>query len=231
MTSVIIRQPGYIPNIGFFKKIESCDIFVFLDDAQYAIRAWDNRNKIKTKNGPVWISVPVIIPYKKKLNDVKIFYKKNWQTVHKELIKKNYQNAPFFKDYWNDIENILNRKWEYLIDLNLELIKYIISTLQLKTELKKSSEMNIVSKSSRRLLDICKKVNADCYISGINGKQYLDEEIFKNEGIKVVYENFQHPIYKQINGDLIKNMSIIDLLFNEGDNSKNIIKDAKNLET
>jgi hypothetical protein len=230
MKSTIIRQPGYLPNVGFFKKIESCDIFVLFDDAQYAIRAWDNRNKIKTKDGgSSWITVPVISPYKKNLNQVKISYDKNWQKTHKGLIKKNYLESPFFKDYWEDISDILDTHWDYLIDLNLKIINYVISSIGLKTKIVRSSEMKITSQRSQRLLGICKNLNVDCYISGINGKEYLEKDIFDREGIQVMYENFQHPVYKQINGNFIKNMSIIDLLFNEGENAKNIIINSKNL--
>jgi len=229
MKSAIIRQPGYMPNVGFFKKIESCDIFVIFDDAQYAIRAWDNRNKIKTKEGWSWISVPVISPFKKYLNQVQIAYDKNWQKTHKELIKINYEDAPYFKNYWNDLSNIIDTNYNYLIELNLKIIYYVISLLGLKTKIVQTSEMKINTQKSQRLLDICKKLKVDCYISGINGKEYLDRDIFDVDDIQVVYENFKHPIYNQINGDFIENMSIIDLLFNEGENARNIINNSKNL--
>ena len=224
----MIRQPGFLPNIGFFKKIQSCDIFVYLDDAQFAIRAWDNRNKIKTKNGSSWITVPVIHPYEQKLNEVRISYSKNWQEEHVNLIKANYKQAPFFNEYWEKIEFILNKKWEKLIDLNLALIEYFNSVLSLKTKTIRASELEITSNGSKMLLDICKKVQADTYVSGKMGKEYLDESIFQKEGIKISFENFHHPMYKQLYGEFLSNMSIIDLLFNEGDNSRKILQMTKN---
>jgi len=227
MTTVTIRQPGYLPNMGFFKKILASDIFVYFDDAQYAIRSWDNRNKIRNGNKSSWLSVPVIHPHSKKLNEVEISYSKDWITNHVNLIESNYTKTPYFNNYWKDIKLILEKNWEKLIDLNLSLIEYFISVLEINTPRKKSSELEIDEISSKRLLEICKKLNATTYRSGIMGKEYLDENIFKNESIDVIYENFQHPTYNQLGTKFLFNMSIIDLLFNEGDNSKQIILQSK----
>jgi hypothetical protein len=229
MTIITIRQPGYLPNIGFFKKIQASDVFVYLDDAQYAIRSWDNRNKIRNGNVISWLSVPVIHPHHKKLNEVEISYTKDWITNHVNLIESNYTKTPYFNNYWKDIKLILEKNWEKLIDLNLSLIEYFISVLEINTPRKKSSELEIDEISSKRLLEICKKLNATTYRSGIMGKEYLDENIFKNESIDVIYENFQHPTYNQSGTKFLFNMSIIDLLFNEGDNSKQIILQSKDL--
>lgn len=228
MTIVSIRQPGYLPHIGFFKKIESCDVFVFLDDVQYEKNDWDNRNKIKTEKGSMWLTVPILSNFGQKLNEVKIANKENWSKKHRKSLKINYQKAPFFEKYWQDIDSILSQKWEKLIDLNLKLIYYFYTKLGLTTKTVKSSELDINETASKRLLEICKKLNADIYLSGELGKDYLDEGIFKQSGIKVIYEKFQHPFYKQIHGDFLANMSIVDLLFNEGENAQYILKNAKN---
>ena len=206
MTIITIRQPGYLPNIGFFKKIQSSDVFVYLDDAQYAIRSWDNRNKIRNGNVISWLSVPVIHPHHKKFNEVEISYTKDWITNHVNLIESNYTKTPYFNNYWKDIKLILEKNWEKLIDLNLSLIEYFISVLEINTPRKKSSELEIDEISSKRLLEICKKLNATTYRSGIMGKEYLDENIFKNESIDVIYENFQHPTYNQSGTKCLFNM-------------------------
>ena len=227
MTIITIRQPGYLPNVGFFKKIQASDIFVYLDDAQYAIRSWDNRNKIRNGNETSWLSVPVIHPHHKKLNEVEISYTKDWITNHVNLIESNYTKTPYFNNYWKEIKLILEKKWEKLIDLNISLIEYFISVLEINTPRKKSSELEVNEISSKRLLEICKKLNATIYRSGIMGKEYLDEEIFRNESIDVIDENFQHPKYNQLGSGFLSNLSIIDLLFNEGDNSKQILLQSK----
>ena len=103
-----------------------------------------------------------------------------------------------------------------------------MSVLNLTTYTVNSSAIKKSSDRSQRLLDICKHLDASCYVSGISGKEYLDENIFHNAGIKIIYENFQHPTYKQIHGSFIENISILDLLFNEGENSQAILASTKN---
>jgi len=228
MTTVCIRQPLYLPNLGFFKKIQSSDIFVFLDDIQYGRGDFENRNKIRTSDGFMWLTIPIQNKFGEKLNQAKIVNTENWSKKHRTAIENNYHKAPHFKKYWKDIDLILSKKWEKLIDLNFELIHHFISILGLTTKTVKSSNLKISSTKSARLLDICKELNASIYLSGELGKNYLDEKIFHDEGIKITYEKFQHPTYKQIHGDFLPNMSILDLLFNEGDHSLEIISQAKN---
>ena len=228
MKTIMIRQPGYMPNIGFFKKIEYSDIFVFLDDTQFSKDQYDNRNKIKTKSNSKWISVPLKRPvFRKKLNQVVISYDSEWIKSHSELIYQNYKDAPYFSSYWNEIKKILEQKSNLLIDLNLNLISYFLKILQINTTTIKSSELKITKTKTQRLVDICTQVNASCYISGIGGKNVVDESLFKNSNIKLTYENSIHPNYNQINGNFMKNMSIIDLIFNEGEKSSEILKKIK----
>ena len=228
MKIIAIRQPGYIPYIGFFKKIESVDTFVFLDDVQYSRTDWDNRNKIRTPEGSMWLTVPILNKSGKLLNQVEIDYSKNWVSKHKAAIKFNYEHSPFFDTYWNDIKYILNESRKKLLDLNISLINYFISVLQIKTKLIFSSDLHIDSMGSNKLLDICKTLHADTYLSGEFGKNYLDINIFENEKIQIIFEKFEHPKYIQKYPKFIPNMSIIDLLFHEGPNSINILKNSKN---
>ena len=228
MKLISIRQPGYFPYLGFFKKIESTDIFVFLDDVQYTRSDWDNRNKIKTSDGSMWLTIPILNKSKEFLNEVKIDNTQNWSYKHKSAIKFNYENAPFFDLYWRDIESILDKKHTKLFELNMELINYFKSVLQINTEIVFSSNLDIKSTGSQKLYEICKELKADTYLSGELGQNYLDLEIFKNNNIKIIFEKFQHPTYSQINSNFLPNMSIMDLLFNEGNNSIDILKKCKN---
>ena len=230
MTNVMIRQPGYMPNLGFFKKIQSCDIFVFLDDAQFAKDGFDNRNRIKSSDGVAWITVPLARPvFGKKMNEVLISYETDWQSIHCNQIYQNYKSAPFFFSYWPDIEKILTCKHKKLIDLNFQLIEYFNHILGITTKTIKSSELVVTQTKTERLIEICSKLNATCYISGITGKDYLDEKLFLNSGIKLTYEHFIHPTYGQLHGNFIDNLSIIDLLMNEGPRSQKIISESTNL--
>jgi hypothetical protein len=227
---ISIRQPGYFPYIGFFKKIQSCNIFVYLDDVQYERGDWDNRNKIKTSNGSMWLTVPVYNKSGQKLNEVQISYDTNWNIKHIKAIELNYQKTLYFSNYWDSLKNILEKKWSKLIELNLALIEYVNQALDINTQTIRSSDLKINSVGSQRLMDICKKLKGSTYLSGEMGKDYLDEKIFHKENIKVIYEKFQHPTYSQIHGSFIPNLSILDLLFNEGEKSKDILLKSKNAQ-
>ena len=111
MTNVMIRQPGYMPNIGFFKKIQSSELFVFLDDAQFVKDRFDNRNKIRTNEGYRWITVPIKRPvFAKKLNEINVSYGSNWIEEHSDLIFESYHKTDYFSSYWDSIKKILEKK-------------------------------------------------------------------------------------------------------------------------
>jgi len=228
MKILSIRQPGYLPFIGFFKKIQATDVFVFLDDVQYTRSDFDNRNKIRTQDDSMWLTIPIFNKTGQTLNEVKIDYSKKWVSKHKSSIEYNYEKAPYFEEYWKDIELILDKSWEKLIDLNMELINYFITKLEINTKTVFSSELNINKTGSEKLLEICKDLQVDTYLSGEFGRNYLDINLFQQENIKVIFEKFEHPTYDQTFDGFVQNMSIIDLLFNEGQNAKNILKNCKN---
>ena len=230
MTIVGIRQPGYMAHTGFFKRIQSCDIFVYLDDVLYEKRRWDNRNYINSSTGKVLLTVPALHKSDQNFNEVKIANDENWGIKHLKAIERSYRRAPYFDKYWSHIEAILSKKWEKLIDLNFAIIEFCNKGLEITTKTIKSSELNVNLKSTERLVEICKKLNADTYFSGASGKNYMDEELFQKENIDVIHENFISEKYKQLHGEFVPNLACIDLLFNEGENAKNILLKSKNTE-
>lgn len=228
MTIISIHQPGYHPWLGFFKKILDSDIFVLLDDAQYEKKQWHNRNKIRTSNGSSWISVPVKSQFGSNLNEVKIDSSIDWKKLHMKSISLNYSRARYFKQYFNHLEKIYQKEYDFLIDINMEIIKFLLKELQIKTKTIFSSELNTLEKGSNRILEICKKLDADMYISGILGKNYISIDDFQNNNISVRFQEFQHPIYQQCFEPFIPNMSAIDLLFNEGGNhAHDVLQNSK----
>lgn len=228
MTTISIHQPGYFPWLGFFGKIVFSDVFVFLDDIQYEKNGWQNRNKIRVEGGEMWLTIPIKSKFGIFLKDVEIDNSSNWAKKHSKSISLNYSKSKFFTEYWKDLENIYKKKFEYLIDLNLEIIGYIMEKLNIKTRTVLSSELNISDAGSNRILKICKELTADSYISGISGKDYLKLDDFKKNNIQVKFQNFQHPSYTQVYEPFYPNMSTIDLLFNEGKNAEKILNQAKN---
>ena len=224
MKIICIRQPGYLPNIGFFQKMEASDVFVYLDDTRYGSEKWDNRNKIRSDTGSMFLTVPIVKKTIKSLNQILISENEDWQKKHLGGIFLNYKKTPYFENYWPTLKQILEKKWNKLYELNLELINWIKNELKIETETILSSELKIDETSNLKLLKICEKLGATTYLSGKMGKDYLDEKEFQRKNIKIIYENYEHPKYKQIQEDFLPNMSVIDLLFNQGENAAKIIK-------
>ena len=217
MTIVAIHQPEYLPWLGFFKKMMNVELFVFLDDVQFRKKGWQNRNRIRINDGTTLLSIPVHTHSYPKINEVTIDNEKNWSMRHKKSILYNYARAPYFGEIKDFIESIFEKKFQYLVDLNTEIIKFIMNELEIKSKIVFSSELEISKKGSDRVLDICKAVDADHYITGTFwAESNLRVEEFKKSNIDVEFQKFQHPTYKQIHGEFIPEMSIIDLLFNEG---------------
>jgi len=223
---VAIHQPNFLPWLGYFYKIANSDIFVILDDAQYTKNSFINRNKIKTAQGAQYITLPVShtgnygqLILESSINDKERSVKKIVRSI--EL---NYRKAKYFPNYFDEFHNIINSSSSILAEINLLLIKWILEGLSIESDIRRSSELkNVTGKSTERLVSICQSVGADEYLCGFGGVKYQEEAVFKESGIKLKMTDFQHPEYPQCWGDFIQNLSIIDLLFNCGPESKRIL--------
>ena len=222
---ISVHQPQYLPWLGYFEKIAKSDTFVFLDNVQYKEREFQNRNKIRTKDGSSWLTVPVISKGegRQKIRDVKIDDESDWRRKHLASLRSSYGRAVFFKDYYPFFEEVLGKKWVYLKDLNIEIIKFILKELSIDTPISFESDLKVTAMSTQRIIDICKKLKADTYFSGSGGRSYLDQGLFAQENIKLIYQEFLHPQYKQCYEPFLPFMSIIDLLFNHGAGSRKIL--------
>ena len=227
---VAIHQPNYLPYVGFFHKLSLADTFVIMDDTQYD-KKFTNRNKIKVPGNWIWLTVPINKKHKFVANKiVEINNEENWQSDHFKKINHSYSNSEFFKkNYKTFFEKIYSKKWDHLFTLNYELIIQLIDWLDIKIEVIKESELNVKGNSTERLVNISKKIGAETYVSGIGGKEYMNEKMFETNNIKIEYQNFQCPKYKQVfNSEFIPNLSIIDLLFNIGPESLSKLKENEN---
>lgn len=217
-----VHQPQYIPWLGYFDKIAKSDCFVLLDTVQYKPREFQNRNKIRTKDGWIWLSVPVVSKGKgrQRIGDLEIDNSFPWQHKHKGSLETWYGKTRFFDEIFPFFENVYNRNWEKLVDLNLHIIEYILKQLDIRTPIYFESALDIKNTKTDRIIEICQNLKADTYLSGIGGKEYLEEEKFSQAGLKLMYQDFHHPVYQQQfmkdSADFISNLSTIDLLFNEG---------------
>lgn len=226
---ITIHQPEHMPWLGLFHKIAQVDICVLLDDVQYRKRYFQSKNKVRTQDGFNWIVVPVNSKRETLINEVMIANEPKWQNKWQKTLTYSYNKSKYGNLYIGDLCNILENDYIKLADLNIELIKYICSCLGIKTKFVLSSEIKTEGKASSKILNICKKMNTNIYLSGISGKDYLDLTEFNNNGIKVEFQEFHHPIYQQMYKPFIPCMSVIDLLCNYGKESLDTIF-GKNVE-
>jgi len=230
---VSINQPAYLPYPGYFHRIEVSDIHIVLDHVQFEKNSLTNRNKIRNKDGWSWLTVPLKTKGKfgnLPINEVEISNTGNWKKKHWNSIKSNYSKAIFFCDHADFFEKIFERDWTKLIDLIKETTDYSLDVFNSKTTIMYSSQMRVKGKKDELVLNLCKEVGADIYLSGIMGKDYLDEEKFIESGIKVYYQNYNFPEYNQVFPGFEPYMSVIDLLFNHGPDSKKIfLKDQEEI--
>ena len=219
---VAIHQPNYMPWLGYFYKIARSNVFVFLDKVQIPRgRSYCYRSKIKTQSGSKWMSVPIARAGLDLLDvnicDVRIDSSKNWQERHLGMLHAAYSKSPYFREMFDIVQDILVRNWEKLAELNEMLIREIVGMLEITdVTFTRMSALEAKGHSTSLLIDICKKFGATHYLSGMGGAKYQDSEEFLENGISVIYSDFKHPQYEQRWGEFVKNLSILDLLFNCG---------------
>ena len=225
------HQPEYLPYLGFFYKLAKADKFIFVDHVQYLKKSFQNRNRIRTapgSNGWTWLTIPVITKGRRYqgINEVEIDNSTPWAEKHWKTTRLNYKKALFFNEYKDFFEEIYSKKWEKLVDLNETIIRYLLKELEIQIPIFKSSDYNFKGKKTDLLIEMCKELGADTYLSGSGAKYYgyVEEDKFKINGLNHKFSDFKHPIYPQRFKPFIPNMSIIDLLFNCGGKSIEIIK-------
>ena len=216
---VSIHQPQYLPWLPYFSKIAKADVFVFLDGVQFQKNGLQNRNQLKNNNGPFWLTVPVSAHLGDKIKDIKIA-NNNWEKKHIKSIYYNYQKSVFFSFFENNIQNILSEGHEYLVDLNIKIIKTICSEIfEIKTKFYKQSDLEVGGKNSELILNICKKLKASRYMSGPNGKKYLNHSEFQQNNIQIDYFKNTFPEeYNQLHKKIgfIKELSALDFILCAG---------------
>jgi WbqC-like protein len=224
-----VLQPGYLPWLGFFDQLQRSDCFIFYDDVQYDKNGWRNRNRIKSPTGePHWLTVPVRVQsLSQRLIETEIDNRQPWARKHLGTIRQFYAKAPYLDRYAPELEQLLlGTHWERLCDLDLAVIKLMCAWLGLKRQTMRSSELSIAGDRSQRLVNFCLHVGADHYLSGNAAQEYLDVELFASHGIKVEWQNYNHPTYAQQHGAFVPFLSALDLLLNCGEESAKIISEG-----
>jgi len=228
---VSIHQPNFLPWFGYFAKIVRSDVFVILDNVQFTKGGFSNRVKIKSKNGEgVWLTVPVKVSEGtfRNINEIQIDYTKKWEKDIENKLRDFYKKAPFVNNTLQHFVDLFSAKtYSSLGELNTTLILDIIDLLGLRRKTLIAGAMDLPKISNNELLiEIIKRIGGDTYLSGLGGKKYMDEELYYNAGIKIIYNDVTVPEYEQVNGPaFVPNLSIIDMLFNIGiEGTKQLLK-------
>lgn len=221
-----IHQLHYLPWLRYMEKIARADVFVVLDDVQYTKNGFQNRNRVKNARGWMYLTVPVRNHARQRLPEVEIAEVKDWGKSHWRALQSNYGRAGYFKEHAPALEEIYQRPWSHLNDLNWALLSYLCRALGLGRPLVRSSELGAPGEATERLIGLCRAVGADSYYSGSHGAAaYLDAGAMREAGLEVVTQSWSCPSYRQCfpEAGFIPDLSVIDLLLNEGPGSLELI--------
>jgi WbqC-like protein family len=228
---VAIHQPQFFPYPGFFNKLSMADAFVIMDDVQYDKR-FTNRNKILAPQGPMWLTVPIdkadkFVPNKA----VQVNNALPWREEHWKKLTYSYKNSRFFYLYRDYLEALYKKTHDLLFDLNLETIRAVMKWLEIDIPVLMESEIGVTGEGTQRLLNVCKALGAETYVSGAGGKNYMDERLFSEQGVALKYQRYEPSPYPQrFVREFVPNLSILDMLFNVGPESRALVRQTVQAE-
>jgi hypothetical protein len=217
--TVAIVQSSYIPWKGYFDLIRRADHFILYDDAQYTTRDWRNRNRIKTKDGLLWLSIPVEVKGRRTqlVRDARVA-DDGWPRRHWKTIAAAYSRAAHFETYRDAVEDLFGRATSpWLSEINRHFIEAICGWLGIATRLSWSSEFELVDGKSARLANLCLQAGASTYLSGPSARNYLDEALFEQSGLRVQFMDYTgYQEYPQVHPPFEHAVTALDLLFSVG---------------
>jgi len=225
MTVVAIHQPQYVPWLPYCDKADSCDIFVYLDNVQFMRRGVQNRNQIKTPKGAAWLTVPVSAAREDKIQHVRIATGRDWQKDHILTIEHNYARAACFELFGQGLKPLLERSWDYLVDVNIAVTDWMFAQLGVQCLRVRASELDVTGAKDDLIISICQAVGATVYLSGQGAKAYQDEGKFRQHGIELRYHQYRSQPYRQCFSEtgFVPDLSALDLILNLGDEARAVM--------
>lgn len=216
---VVIHQPDFAPYLGFFHRFLHADMYIALDHVQFvnSSRGWTHRDRIKTAQGDKWMTISVKkAPRDTAINKIELSTDTDWRQDNLSLLEQNYRKAPFYKELIPEVERLYGQPFELLRDFNMASIEMLMDILDVRVPWILSSSLDPSGTKNELLVNLLKKVSATHYISGMGARDYFEPEPFSQADIKVIWQDFQHPVYAQQFGDFSPYLSTFDLLFNHG---------------
>lgn len=228
---VAAHQPHYLPWLGYIHKMAQADLFIVMDDLQYEKDNFQNRNRIKVNNSSAWITVPLERGSQTdRICDKLIMNggsdREHWQRRTWRSLQIHYGKAPHFARYAGELEELLTRPWTRLVDVTLHILELVRGWFGISRPMLLSSSLQLEGQKTDRIIDFCRKVGADVYLSGRGGSTgYLDVDALRQAGVAVAWQSFQHPVYPQRYPALgfMPRMCFLDMLFNCGPASRDIL--------
>lgn len=211
---VAIHQPNYLPWLGFFDKACKADVLVFLDNVQFPRRGWSNRVRVKTAEGPAWLTVPVTVKgrYHQLIAETEISYQDDWVRKHLSTLKRNYRSLQYYDEIAPVIEQLLAARPQLLGTLNGDIIKALCELLEIDVRLISGSSLGPSGASTQLLIDLTKAAGGTTYLSGEGGRLYQEEALYEGAGIELRFQDFEHPVYEQRHSEFAPGMTVFDIL-------------------
>ena len=235
-------QPGYLPWLGFFDQIDKSDTFVIYDDLPYARHSWRNRNRIRVAQGWCWLTVPVVAAgsSRRTIREIEIASESSWRRHHWRTIRNHYARAPYFSDHEEFFARLYERPWRYLVELDLEIVFHLLAVLGIKTRILLSSEEGLEREyletreggedPAARVVFLCRRLGATEFLEGARGRSFMEPARSDRHGITIEFHDYQHPRYRQRFRPFIPYLSAVDLLFNHGPDSAEILTGRRPVE-
>ncbi|MDA0333992.1 MAG: WbqC family protein [bacterium] len=222
---VTIHQPQFMPWLGYFDKMDQADRFVLLDTVQYKKNEWQNRNRLKAIHGPQWLTVPVRFRFPARIDEVVVNDAAPWRHKHQQALQTNYGKAPFHEAEAASLAALYATSSTLLREVNGLTIDWLAARLDIDTERCWASQLPVTEQEpTRRLVEICRHLGASAYLSGSEGRNYLDVEQFSAAGIEVIFQNYTPSEYPQLYVDFVSHMSALDLVLNCGPGSARVMR-------
>ena len=215
------HQPAYLPWLGLFHKMTLADEFCVLDTVAYS-KDFINRNSIKTAQGALLLTVPVDAHGAKPIRDVRI-QEGVWRRKHLRSIVNAYAKAPYFEQYAPPILGAIAKPYTFLTELTNDLLRSLSEALGLRARIFAASDYDFVGAKSEYVLELCRRLGATAYVFGSQGRNYVDEQLLRAGGVEPIFQEYVHPVYRQAHRPFIPRLSVVDLLFNEGPRSLDIL--------
>jgi hypothetical protein len=223
--NVAIHQPQYLPWLGYLAKWAAADCFVFLDTVQYEKNGWQNRNRIKTAAGPRWLTVPVHARLGTPIAEVTIDRAQPWRARHLAAIEQAYAAAPHLARHRAALRDLYASDWERLAPLAVASAEWLARAVGIAAPWRLASGLGAdAADPTGRLVALCRAVGGDTYLAGRDGAKYMDLRAFAAAGIRVRFQAYTHPVYAQVGGDFVPNLSALDLLLTHGDEALGILR-------